>query len=462
MLFALIVLLGAAVAALFANDGAALILTPIVMAMLLALGFSPKATLAFVMAAGFIADTASLPLVVSNLVNIVSADFFKIGFNEYAMIMVPVNFAAVAATLAVLLLYFRRSIPAQYDVTQLKQPREAIHDAATFRVGWVVLALLLIVAFVVVPQVATPYFFSAILIPFLVLSLAALGLNILTGYAGQLSLGSAAFMAVGAFASYNFMLRVPGIPLLVAFALGGICAAMVGIVFGLPSLRVRGFYLAASTLATQFFVLWALTKVRWFTNFSSSGVITAQKMSILGIDFETPDAKYLLVLGIVTVLALAAKNMVRSNIGRCWMAVRDMDVAAEVIGIRLMHTKLLAFAVSSFYCGVAGALYAYAYLGTVEPEAYGLDLSFRVLFMVIIGGLGSILGSFLGAAFIVLLPIVLSTIVHAAGISTAVASNLELMVFGALIIFFLIVEPHGLARLWQIAKEKLRLWPFPH
>ncbi len=348
------------------------------------------------------------------------------------------------------------------EAGQFKTTYEADGQILPIRQDRIAMALLLIVAFVVVPQVATPYFFSAILIPFLVLSLAALGLNILTGYAGQLSLGSAAFMAVGAFASYNFMLRVPGIPLLAAFALGGVCAAMVGIVFGLPSLRVRGFYLAASTLATQFFVLWALTKVRWFTNFSSSGVITAQKMTILGVDFETPDAKYLLVLGVVTVLALAAKNMVRSNIGRCWMAVRDMDVAAEVIGIRLRHTKLLAFAVSSFYCGVAGALYAYAYLGTVEPEAYGLDLSFRVLFMVIIGGLGSILGSFLGAAFIVLLPIVLSTVVHAAGISTAVASNLELMVFGALIIFFLIVEPHGLARLWQIAKEKLRLWPFPH
>ena len=348
------------------------------------------------------------------------------------------------------------------EAGQFKTTYEADGQILPIRQDRIAIALLLIVAFIVVPQVATPYFFSAILIPFLVLSLAALGLNILTGYAGQVSLGSAAFMAVGAFASYNFMLRVPGIPLLAAFALGGVCAAMVGIVFGLPSLRVRGFYLAASTLATQFFVLWALTKVRWFTNFSSSGVITAQKMTVLGIDFETPDMKYLLVLGIVTVLALAAKNMVRSNIGRCWMAVRDMDVAAEVIGIRLMRTKLLAFAVSSFYCGVAGALYAYAYLGTVEPAAYGLDLSFRVLFMVTIGGLGSILGSFLGAAFIVLLPVVLSTVVHAVGISTAVASNLELMVFGALIIFFLIVEPHGLARLWQIAKEKLRLWPFPH
>ena len=322
--------------------------------------------------------------------------------------------------------------------------------------------LLLLVAFVAIPFLATPYVFSAILIPCLILSLAALGLNILTGYAGQLSLGTAAFMAVGAFASYNFMLRIEGMPVLLAFVLGGICAALVGILFGLPSLRIRGFYLAASTLATQFFVVWCLTKVPWFTNNSSSGVITAQQISILGVKFDTPNEKYLLVLTIVCLMALMAKNMVRSTVGRSWMAVRDMDVAAEVIGFRLMKTKLTAFAVSSFYCGVAGALYAYCYLGTVEPEAYNLDLSFRILFMVIIGGVGSILGSFLGAAFIVLLPILLSIIVHYTGLPNSVTSNLELMVFGALIIFFLIVEPHGLARLWQIGKEKLRLWPFPH
>jgi branched-chain amino acid transport system permease protein len=323
-------------------------------------------------------------------------------------------------------------------------------------------AALLLIAFVAVPLLATPYLFSAILIPFLIFALATLGLNILTGYAGQLSLGTAAFMAVGAFASYNFMLRIEGMPVLVAFVLGGVCAAIVGIVFGLPSLRIRGFYLAASTLATQFFVVWCLTKVPWFTNNSSSGVITAQQIEIFGYKFETPGQKYLLVLAIVTVMALMAKNMVRSTVGRSWMAVRDMDVAAEVIGFRIMRTKLTAFAVSSFYCGVAGALYAYCYLGTVEPEAYNLDVSFRILFMVIIGGVGSILGSFLGAAFIVLLPIVLSVIVHYTGLPNSVTSNLELMVFGALIIFFLIVEPHGLARLWQIGKEKLRLWPFPH
>lgn len=322
--------------------------------------------------------------------------------------------------------------------------------------------LLLAVAYIVVPGLASNYMFSAILIPFLIFSLAALGLNILTGYAGQLSLGSAAFMAVGAFAAYNFVLRVPGMPILVAFILGGLCAAMVGVVFGLPSLRIRGFYLAAATLATQFFVVWALTKIGWFTNYSSSGVITAQQIVIFGYHFATPASKYLLVLSIVCIMALLMKNMVRTNVGRSWMAVRDMDVAAEVIGFRLMRTKLLAFAVSSFYCGVAGALYAYAYLGTVEPEAYNLDLSFRILFMIIIGGVGSVLGSFFGAAFIVLLPIGLSYLSHSLGLPNSVTSNLELMVFGALIIFFLIVEPHGLARLWQIAKEKLRLWPFPH
>ncbi len=348
------------------------------------------------------------------------------------------------------------------EAGQFKTSYQADGQIFPIRQDRIALFALLGLAFALVPTLASPYALSAILIPFLIFSLAALGLNILTGYAGQLSLGTAAFMAVGAFASYNFVLRIPGIPILLAFVLGGLSAAMVGIAFGLPSLRIRGFYLAASTLATQFFVVWCLTKIPYLTNYSSSGVITAQKIVIMGVAFDTPDRKYLLVLGVVALMALLAKNMIRSNVGRSWMAVRDMDVAAEVIGFRLMRTKLLAFAVSSFYCGVAGALYAFAYLGTVEPEAYNLDLSFRILFMIIIGGVGSVLGSFLGAAFIVLLPVVLNVLAHGLALPTNVASNLELMVFGALIIFFLIVEPHGLARLWQIGKEKLRLWPFPH
>jgi branched-chain amino acid transport system permease protein len=327
---------------------------------------------------------------------------------------------------------------------------------------------LLLVAFIVIPLTANQYWFSAILTPLLIFALAALGLNILTGYAGQLSLGTAAFMAVGAFMAYNFVLRLPWLGIIPSFILAGLCAAAVGVVFGLPSLRIKGFYLAVATLACQFFVLWALQRVGWFMNYSPSGVITAQKMVILGYAFESPESKYLLTLAVVTVMALLAKNLMRSETGRAFMAVRDMDVAAQVIGIRMMHTKLLAFAISSFYCGVAGAMYAFCYLGTVEPEAFNLDLSFRVLFMIIIGGVGSILGSFIGAAFITLLPILLSVLFggvsHLLGveISHAVLSNLELIIFGALIVFFLIVEPHGLARLWQIGKEKLRLWPFPH
>jgi len=332
----------------------------------------------------------------------------------------------------------------------------------------VAVALLLAVAFVLAPLAADQYWLSAILTPFLIFSLATLGLNILTGYAGQLSLGTAAFMAVGAFMAYNFVLRMPWLGIIPSFVLAGLCAAAVGIVFGLPSLRIKGFYLAVATLACQFFVLWVIQRWGWITNHSATGVITAQKIEILGYVFDTPVAKYLLTLAIVAGMALVAKNLMRSETGRAFMAVRDMDVAASVIGIPMMKTKLLAFAISSFYCGVAGALYAYTYLGTVEPEAFTLDLSFRILFMVIIGGVGSILGSFLGAAFITLLPILLSVLSgafsHATGIepSHAVVSNLELIIFGGLIIFFLIVEPHGLARLWQIAKEKLRLWPFPH
>ena len=329
-------------------------------------------------------------------------------------------------------------------------------------------AALMAVAFVAVPLLGDQYWLGAILTPFLIFALAAIGLNILTGYAGQLSLGTAAFMAVGAFMAYNFVLRMPWLGVIPSFILAGLCAAAVGIVFGLPSLRIKGFYLAVATLACQFFVLWVIQRWGWITNNSTSGVITAQTVTLFGYPLVTPAAKYLFTLAIVVVMALAAKNLMRSETGRAFMAVRDMDVAASVIGIPMMKTKLLAFAISSFYCGVAGALYAYTYLGTVEPEAFTLDLSFRILFMIIIGGVGSILGAFLGAAFITLFPIFLNIasgwLSHGFGIEIrhATVSNLEFIIFGGLIIFFLIVEPNGLARLWQIAKEKLRLWPFPH
>jgi len=319
-----------------------------------------------------------------------------------------------------------------------------------------------------VPVVANEYWLQAVLIPLLVYALAAIGLNLLTGYAGQLSLGTGGFMGVGAYAAFKLTTAFPAVDILVVFLLSGLVAAGVGVLFGIPSLRIKGFYLAVATLAAQFFLLWLFNKVGWFTNYASSGTITAPPRTFAGLMVTGPAAtsaaRYLVALSFVAIFALVAKNLVRGRVGRSWMAIRDRDIAAEIIGVRPMQTKLLAFAISSFYCGVAGAEYVFLYLGSAETLAFDIALSFLVLFMVIIGGLGSVLGSFLGAGFIVLVPIFLTNVPHLVGLALPVAlqKQIELMVFGGLIIFFLIVEPNGLARLWQISKEKLRLWPFPH
>ena len=226
--------------------------------------------------------------------------------------------------------------------------------------------------------------------------------------------------------------------------------------------------MAVATLAAQFFLIWLFNKVPWFVNYASSGTITAPNRAVLGVLVTGPNAtagaRYLVALGFVAVFALVAKNLVRGRIGRSWMAMRDRDIAAEIIGVRPLRTKLLAFGISSFYCGVAGAELVFLFLGSAETQAFDINQSFLVLFMIIIGGLGSILGSFLGVAFIDLVPIFLTNLPHWLGVNLSVAllKQIELMVFGLLILFFLIVEPHGLARLWQITKEKLRLWPFPY
>lgn len=348
------------------------------------------------------------------------------------------------------------------EVGQISTSYAAERRTFRLRQDRIALWLLLGFAFVAVPWLGNDYWFSAILVPLLVLSLAGLGLNLLTGYAGQLSLGSAAFMAVGAFAAYNLQLRVPGLPLLVSFALGGVIAALVAVFFGLPSLRINGFYLLVATLAAQFVVEWVLTRFSWFTNDNASGVITSPPLLIAGLDFSSPRGRYLLTLAVVVALFWLGKNLVRSELGRNWMAVRDMDTAAAVIGIRLLKAKLLAFAISGFYLGVAGSLWAFAYLGTVEPHGFDLSRSFQVLFIIIIGGLGSVLGNVLGAAFIVLFPILLGNLfgLLPSGLMDAgQLENIQKMLFGALIITFLIKEPEGLARLWQRFRQRARVWP---
>jgi branched-chain amino acid transport system permease protein len=342
---------------------------------------------------------------------------------------------------------------------------QALFPILQDRIG---IALMVGVAAIVVPLVASDFAIDSILTPILILSLAAIGLNLLTGYTGLLSLGTGGFMGVGAFACYKLTTFFPDVNIIVLILISGFFAAAVGTVFGLPSLRIKGFYLAIATLAAQFFLSWCFIRVPWLYNYNVSASIEVPTRALFGIPITgptaTPITRYLLVLAIVTVMTWAASNLIRGRIGRTWMAVRDMDIAAELIGIKLYRTKLLAFAVSSFYCGVAGAMMVFLWLGNAESESFSINQSFLVLFMVIIGGLGSLIGSFLGAAFIWGLPIVLRTAPGLLGVSirAATVEHISFMIVGALIVGFLIIEPYGLARLWQIGKQKLRVWPFPY
>ncbi len=343
-------------------------------------------------------------------------------------------------------------------------------DGQTFPIAfdrWRYFAVLAI-AFLVVPFTINEYVASAVLIPFLIWSIIAIGLNILTGYCGQVSLGTGGFMAVGAYAAYKIMTAAPELNIFFVVLLSGGVTALVGLLFGLPSLRIKGFYLAVATLAAQFFLVWLFNRVPWFYNNSASGQINAPDRTLGGFLITgpnaTPEAKYLFCLVFVFGMAWLARNLTRGRLGRSWMAIRDMDIAAEIIGVNPLKAKLSAFAVSSFFVGVGGALFFTVYLGAVEVgEAFGINKSFLALFMIIIGGLGSIFGSFAGAAFIVLLPVFMKNVmVGGFGWPTDIATHFEFVILGALIIVFLIAEPHGLAAFWRTIKEKLRLWPFPH
>jgi branched-chain amino acid transport system permease protein len=358
---------------------------------------------------------------------------------------------------------YKTTYAADMAIFPIRQDRIALYAILAFAfIGVPLLALFKIGPF------GSDYIFKGLLIPFLILALAAIGLNILVGYCGQISLGAGAFMAVGAYGAYAFATRMPYLPggmhLILSILFGGGCAAMVGIAFGIPSLRIKGLYLAVATLAAQFFFDWLFLRVKWFTNYTPSGSISAPPLEFFGYTVNTPVSRYLVALAFVTVFALIAKNLTRSAVGRQWMAIRDMDIAAEIMGIRPLYAKLTAFAVSSFIIGVAGALWAFIHLGSWEPLAFNIDRSFQLLFMIIIGGLGSIMGSFLGAAFILILPILLDQVPHALGIPISVetVSHMVLIITGLLICYLLIKEPHGFARLWSLTKEKLRLWPYPY
>jgi branched-chain amino acid transport system permease protein len=341
----------------------------------------------------------------------------------------------------------------------------AIFPILQDRIGF---AIILVIAFVGVPLCGSAFFLDVVMIPFLIFALAAIGLNLLTGYTGLLSLGTGAFMGVGAYACYKLTTYFPGVNLVVWILVSGLFSAAIGTLFGLPSLRIKGFYLLVATLAAQFFLQWCFTRVSWLYNDNISGSIEVPTLTLLGLPITGPTAssitRYELVLCVVALLTLAASNLVHGRIGRSWMAVRDMDIAAELMGIPLMGTKLLAFAVSSYICGVAGALLVFLWYGSAEPSVFSIDLSFVILFMVIIGGLGSLIGSFLGAALIHILPILLRSLPPALGVTipASIAEHLNLMIVGALIILFLVAEPFGLARLWQTGKQKLRVWPFPY
>ncbi|MFH1350867.1 MAG: branched-chain amino acid ABC transporter permease [Pseudomonadota bacterium] len=323
-------------------------------------------------------------------------------------------------------------------------------------------SVMLFVAFIIVPLFTSEYLITNIIIPFYCFALSAFGLNVLAGYAGQISIGHAAFMAVGAYSSFILYGRY-GIPLIPSILGAGLITSAVGTFFGLPALKIKGFYLAISTLASQFIIEWVIVHVQWISG-GVFGTLQAPHLFIFGIPLNTPIRKYYLTLCLMVLLMTIGKNLVRGQLGRNWMAIRDVDYAAEIIGVNLYRDKLIAFAVSTFYAGVGGALICLCYVGVANIEEFNVMTSFALMGMIIIGGLGTILGSFLGAGFFVMMPIAINHSLAAFMdvVPSDILSNIEAIIFGGLIVFFLIVEPYGMARLWHTIKDKMRLWPFPY
>lgn len=346
-------------------------------------------------------------------------------------------------------------------------------DMALFPVPlarWTIVAVM-VVAVLTIPLVANDYWFSAIILPFLIFTIATIGLNLLTGYCGQISLGHAAFIAVGGYTAT--ILYIHDIPFLLSVILGGLNAALTGLLFGIPSARIKGLYLALATLAAQFALPWAISRLVPFfvpTGLAVAGGDTVYPPALYIFDWQIDSyvERYYVSLGFLAVMTVFAMNLVRSRVGRAWIAIKDHDVAARILGFDITHYKLLAFAVSSFYAGVAGALLVFFYFGVAHIGEFGLDLSIQLLAMVIIGGLGSILGNYFGVGFILLLPIFLNRFLTFLGesasisVSSGIISGIESAIFGTLVVLFLVIEPLGLAKLWNNFKDYFRLWPFSY
>jgi len=324
---------------------------------------------------------------------------------------------------------------------------------------------LAVIFVILVPLVVHEYYLSILNLIFIAI-VGALGLNILVGYTGQISIGHAAFMSVGAYTAANLAVRL-GLPFWITLPAGGLMAALIGVVVGTPSLRIKGLYLAIATLAGQLIIEWTINHVPAISG-GAQASIQVDRPSLFGVSFSTHRQLYFFLLFFAVLAIVATLNLVRSRLGRAFVAVRDHDIAAEIIGINIHRYKLLAFAISSFYAGVCGVLYTY-YFGIANYEQFQLIVSIDYLAMIIIGGLGSVLGSVFGAIFVTLLPIAIRIFMEDVGAlffteaeMANIISGLRLGVFGALIIFFLIVEPEGLNRLWRNIRTYFRVWPFSY
>ena len=335
-------------------------------------------------------------------------------------------------------------------------------DMAIFRTKthWVLLLVLFVILFTAPLYWGNYWLGVANLICITII--AATGLNILTGYCGQLSIGHAGFIAVGAYTSAVLTNRLE-LPFLVGLICAGLVAGLVGMIFGIPSLRVKGFYLAISTIAAQFIIIWVIN--HWTSLTGGFNGMSVPPATIGGLIFVSQTSQFYLILAITIIVIFAAKNLARTRVGRAFVAVRDRDLAAEVMGINLFRYKLIAFFIGCFLAGIAGSLLAH-WIGFMNAENFTLMDSVLYIGMIIIGGLGTATGPIFGVIFIRMLqqgitfiaPVLENTFALPAGFTTGIGP----MVFGLAIILFLILEPRGLAHRWQLFKAAYRLWPFSY